>query len=212
MRALIIILAVLASNGAVAQEVSSRVKSAALLEVIATRGAECGLMRPWQVASLRALNLNDMERWPPERRDGVAAETARQLADADCENETVKLWIDASSRGFDSEMLPPYLIVYRMLASEENPPKIFSQTAVRIRYQPVIDAINAKLTEIEASGAVAEGGKPWPEYIEGIEGAVREFVALLDDDAAPLEKRNEAAGWIAQSAHIVELWLLEAED
>ena len=211
MRTLFVAAVLLASQGAAAQEVSSKVKTAAFLEVIATRGAECDLLRPWQAASLRALNLQDMARWQSDRHTGVVEETARQLAETDCDSESLNVWIEAASRGFDSEMLPPYLVVYRLLAGQDEPPAIFTQTATRIRYAPAIDAINAKLAELEASGAVAEGGKSWPDYIENTETAVREFSALLDDETAPLAERNEAAGWIAQSAHIVELWLLDVE-
>lgn len=211
MRALFFAAVLLVSQSAAAQEVSSKVKTAAFLEVMATRGAECGLLRPWQAASLRALNLQDMARWQSGRHTGMIEETARQLAETDCESSSLNVWIEAASRGFESEMLPPYLVVYRVLASRDEPPKIFTQTAARILYAPAIEAINDKLSELEASGTVAEGGKPWPVYIENTERAVLEFSALLDDETAPLEKRNEAAGWIAQSAHIVELWLLDID-
>jgi len=211
MRIALMALALLASTNAAAQNVSSKVKTAAFLETIATRGAECGLLRPWQAASLRALNLHDMKDWPVERRIMLPAEVARQLVETDCETQAMTLWIEASSKGFDSEMLPPYLVVYRRLAQSAAPPPIFTQTAARVRFAPAIDAINKKLAYLEASGAVAEGGKPWPEYITNTEEAAAEFATLLDDETAPLDRRNEAAGWIAQSVHIVELWLLDEE-
>lgn len=192
-----------------AQDVSPRVKSAAFLEVIAERGVDCGLMKPWQAASLRALNLRDMNGWSFERRQAFQEETARRLKDTDCTNEAMNVWIEGASRGFESEMLAPYLIVYRTIVGYESPPEIFTQTTVRLRYGPVVKAINAKLEEIQESGAPAEGGKPWPEYVAGIEEAARGFVSTLSNPDASHEEREQAAIFIAQTAHIVELWMLE---
>ncbi len=211
MRIFLAVTLLLVSQTASAQEVSNRVKSAAFLEVIATRGVECALMQPWQAGALRALNIRDMQGWSLDRREAFHEETNRQLGEVDCQDETMKTWIDAASRGFDSEMLPPYLIVYRTLVGYEDPPPVFTQTTLRLRYQPAIEAINAKLASIEASGAVAEGGKPWPDYIESIEKAARGFVSTLANPDAPIEEQREAAAFVAQSAHVVELWLMDED-
>ena len=196
---------------AVAQPVPSSVRSAAFLEAIATRGLECGLLKPWQASALRALNLSDMERWPETRRASLGDEIKRSLAERDCEDKGVAAWIEGASRGFDSEMLPPYLIVYRSLAQLENPPAVFSSTTTRLRYDPAIEAINSKLSALEASDMKPEGGGQWPEYIAGIEKAAGDFVATLANENAAPSERDQASVWIAQSAHIVELWLLEEE-
>lgn len=194
-----------------AAPVPGPVKSAAFVEAVATRGLECGLLHPWQASALRALVLKDMERWPEERRALLEEESARVLSQRSCDDEAVRGWIDASSRGFESEMLPPYLIVYRTLVGYETPPAIFRTTTTRLRYGPALTAINEKLSALEASGAKPEGGGPWPDYIAGIEKAARGFVSTLaNEDARPAE-RDQAAMWIAQSAHIVELWLLDKD-
>lgn len=198
----------LLSTSVAAQPVPGPVKSAAFLETIATRGVECDLLQPWQASALRALNLKDMERWSKSQRDLLPAEIEKTLAQRDCTDEAVRAWIEASSRGFDSEMLPPYLIVYRTLAASDAPPEIFTATTTRLRYGPAIEAINAKLSALEASGARPEGGGPWPDYIAGIEKAAREFNATLTNENAPSSERYQASIWIAQSAHIIELWLL----
>ncbi len=197
------------SYPAMADPVPGPVRSAVFLEAVATRGVECDLMRPWQASALRAQNLKDMERWSPERRLIFADEIERALSERSCDDEGIGVWINGASRGFDSEILPPYLIVYRTLVSYETPPAIFSSTTARLRYGPAVEAINQKLSALEASGAKAEGGKPWPEYIERIETAARGFVSTLANEDAPLAERDEAAVWIAQTAHIVELWLLD---
>ncbi|MEM9233549.1 MAG: hypothetical protein AAGA69_04835, partial [Pseudomonadota bacterium] len=111
--------------------------------------------------------------------------------------------------GFDREMLPPYLIAYRTLVSYEDPPKEFSQTSLRVRYGPAVEAINAKLAALEEAGVVPEGGKPWPDYTKRTEGFVREFVSTLTNPDSDHEERRVAAAWVAQTAHIIELWLME---
>lgn len=202
-------LVIVSASAAQAQQPSSRVRSAALIEVIAVRGVECDLMRPWQAAALRALNRQDMSGWDDERRAEVILETARQLSETDCDNQTVQAWIEGSSRGFDTEMLPPYLVAYATMARMDEPPAVFTATALRLDYAPAITAIDAKFAELEASGAVAEGGYSWPEYIERTEGFVEEFAATLADPEATGEAADEAASWLAQSALIVELWLMD---
>jgi hypothetical protein len=111
------------------------------------------------------------------------------------------LWIDGARKGFDTEMLPPYLVAYKALAGMEEPPRVFSATALRLDKQPVLAAIDAKLTELAASGRLAEGGKTWPDYIEDTSVAILEFTQELESEGG-----DQAAAWIAQSARIVETW------
>ena len=199
----------LGASGASSQEPSSQVRTAAFLEVVAVRGVECDLMRPWQAAALRALNRQDMARWDDARRAEVVPETARQLSETDCENEAMQVWIEGSSRGFDAEMLPPYLVAYKAMAGMEDPPAVFAATALRLDYAPAVAAIDAKFAALEESGAVAEGGYSWPDYIERTEGFIEEFAATLADSETTGEAADEAASWLAQSALIVELWLMD---
>ncbi|MGD2133559.1 MAG: hypothetical protein PVI23_12265 [Maricaulaceae bacterium] len=191
------------------QQAPSRVRSAALVDVMATRGLECGLLRPWQAVALRALNNYDMKSWNPEQREMVWPETARQLAETDCENEMMRVWIEGSSRGFETEMLPPYLVAYRTLALMENPPEVFAATALHLDHGAAVDAIDAKFAELEASGAVAEGGYSWPDYIENTQGFIEAFAATLADPQASGPEADQAAAWLAQSVLVVELWLMD---
>lgn len=204
-----VLLAFAIMSAAQAQDVPPRVRTSAFLEVVATRGLECGLLRPWQAASLRALNLLDMEGRQRDQRDLVVAETERLLAETDCDDESIKVWIEASRPGFDREMLPPYLVVYLTLVGYEDPPKVFTRATTRIRYGPAVEAISEKLLALEQAGVVPEGGQPWPDYIARTQEHVRGFVSSLADPDADLAEQNEAAGWIAQTARIVELWLAD---
>ncbi len=203
------IFAVITQAAAQAEPVSPKVKSAAFLEVVAAKGAECDLLRPWQATALRALNYRDMENWSAELREELAGETSRRLSETDCDNESMTAWIDGASKGFDSEMLPPYLVAYRAMARMENPPKAFSYITLRTDYAPAIAAIDAKLAALEASGAVAEGGKPWPDYIARTERFVEGFAQTLNSADAAGEKADQAAAWLAQAALVVEQWLAD---
>lgn len=194
-----------------AQQASNRVRTAAFLEVVAQRGLACDLLQPWQAAALRALNLQDMRGWSEQQTGQVIAEVDRQLAETECDNAAMTTWIEGSSRGFDSEMLPPYLVAYRLLARMEHPPQVFSATALRLDYAPAIAAIDAKFAELEASGAVAEGGHPWPEYVSRTEASIQEFIGTLENPATSGGTADEAASWLAQSARIVELWLADID-
>lgn len=184
-----------------AEPIPSQVQSNALIEAIAERGLECGQLKRWQNLSLRALALEDRRRWDAHKRGKLEAARSDQLADMDCESELMTAWIEAAREGFDYEMLPPYLIVYEAMAGMETPPHVFSAVSLRADRTPVIDAVHAKLDILSTSGRNAEGGKPWPEYIETTRDHALSFVSQLET-----EDGDVAAAWIAQSAMIVEAW------
>lgn len=199
------------SAPAFSQQASGRARTAAFIEVIATRGVECDLMKPWQAAALRAANQQDMTGWSAERIQETIAEAARQLEETTCTNDAMNIWIEGARPGFDAEMLPPYLVAYRTMAQMDAPPKAFAATALRFDYAPAIAAIDAKLEALASSGAVAEGGRPWPEYIARTESAVAEFAATLTSSETAGAEADQAAAWLAQSARIVELWLTDQD-
>lgn len=186
---------------ALANPQDSQVKSNAFIEAVAQRGNECGLLVEWQGLSLRAMALEDRKRFTREQHSGVEAAIQDQLANMTCDSESLTVWIDAARQGFEIELLSPYLIVYQSLAKMSDPPQTFSAISLRTDYTPIIESIDRKLTELEASGRAAEGGKSWPDYIERTAGAAFGFVASLEDDGG-----DQAAAWIAQSALIVESW------
>ncbi|MBI1394233.1 MAG: hypothetical protein GC152_16000 [Alphaproteobacteria bacterium] len=194
---------------AAAADPPPRVRSAVFLETVAAKGVECGLLRHWQAATLRAANLNDMARWKPEDRTAMNEATRERLSDIACDDAGINAWIEGAGPGFESEMLPPYLIAYLTLVGYEDPPKVFTQTTTRILYGPAIEAIRQKLEALETSGAMPEGGKPWPAYIETTQRRFRDVISALWNEDASLEERAEAAGIVGQTAHVVELWLLD---
>lgn len=191
----------------IAEPASPRVRSAAFVEMIATRGMECGHLSQWQGLALRALAHEDRKGWSAERMASLKAETARLSAETACDAETLTIWIDASRKGFDVEMLPPYLVAYKTLAEMDAPPRVFTATSLRLDHGPVIAAIDAKLEALAASGSKAEGGKEWPEYIEGTAAAVTKFAGELESEGG-----DQAAAWLAQSALVIEQWYAEGAE
>ncbi|MEZ5999475.1 hypothetical protein [Hyphomonas sp.] len=195
----------MAATGA-ADPVPTKVRSGAYMEMIAQRGAECGLLKDWERLSINALTLQDRDGWSDELLASLKAETAKQVAETACDSEMLTLWIDTARPGFDAEMLPPYLVAYKTLAELDAPPRVFAATALRLDKAPVIAAIDAKLAELAAGDRPAEGGKPWPDYIAGTRDAVLGFVDQLEGEGG-----DQAAAWMAQSARIVETWYAETQ-
>lgn len=189
---------------AIAETSPPKVRSGAFVEMIATRGVECSHLKSWQGHALHALALEDRKAWSAELIGSLRVETARLVAETDCDAEILTVWIEGASKGFDAEMLPPYLVMYKTLAEMDNPPRVFLATSLRLDRAPVIAAIDAKLEELAASGRKAEGGKDWPVYKADTQAAVLEFV-----DALEAEGGDQAAAWIAQSAIVIEEWYKE---
>lgn len=196
----------LTSPVAIADTPPPQVRSGAFVEMIATRGVECGHLKAWQGHALKALALEDRKAWGADLIASLRVETEKLIADTECDAEALTVWIEAAREGFDSEMLPPYLVVYKTLAEMEFPPRVFLATSLRLDPAPVIAAIDAKLEDLAASGRKAEGGKDWPDYIVDTEAAVLEFV-----DSLEAEGGDQAAAWIAQSALIIEAWYQESD-
>lgn len=192
------------------QALSSQARSLVFVELAAERGLQCGLLTRWQAATLRAQVADAMTDWDAESRSEAARQVKEQAAETPCDSEAITIWIEAARRGLESEYLSPYLVIYRTVARLQPPPEAFSAVALRLDPTPAIAAIDAKLAALEASGATAEGGKPWPDYIAGIESAVQDLVeALRTGHETGGFEPGEAAAYLAQSALITELWLEE---
>lgn len=200
-------LLLLAASYAPAADLPPRLRSAAFLETIATQGEHCGLLRPWQAVALRAANLNDVSRLSGEARAQLIEAAETQIASTPCDAPALTTWIEGAARGFEQEMLPPYLIAYLTLVGLEDPPQVFSQTTARLRYGSAVQQIRDELARLAAAGAVPEGGGSWEAYIEKTKTRFqRQLSVLTDDDAAPGDVDRTAA-LVAQTARIVELWL-----
>lgn len=207
---LLAILALGLSQPAQAQGLPGQEESLVLVSVIAERGEDCGLLHSWEAAGLQAQVIEGAGRRDGESRARMLAIRQTRLAEMDCDNLLLNAWIDGARPNMNFEVLPPYLIVYRTMARMETPPKVFTATSLRFDYASAIDAINRELEMLEASGRPAEGGADWPDYIRGIETHAAEFAALaVNGDGDGRTSSDQAAGWIAQSARITEMWLAQ---
>lgn len=67
------------------QGLPDREQSAVLLNIIALKGAECGLLRPWETAIVRSMAEQDMLSWDEPRKARVGAETEARLVATTCD-------------------------------------------------------------------------------------------------------------------------------
>lgn len=182
-------------------------QSIVILETVAGRGEACGLLAPWQADGLRAMMEMEMSGWDGERRAGAAAAAAERAAQTPCDDEFLNVYIDAAAKNMEAELLPPYLIAYRVFAKMDTPPAVFRQTALRLDHSDILAAIDAKLAELEASGRPPEGGKPWPDFIALTETRIEGLMDSLDGDASGERySADQAAAMIAQSVLITHSW------
>ena len=196
---------VVGQNSAIAQNLPNQTQSVILLNIIAAKGAECGLLRPWEAAIVQSLAEQDTLRWEDARKAEAASETQTRLAETNCETPVIVTWIEGARRGIATEYLSLYLVVYSTLLQMEAPPQIFGELAQRDTAEADIATIDAAIAEMEASGARPDGGGAWPQFVERTGQAVREFAPMLDAGEAPADVNFLMPRAIA----ITELWLAE---
>ncbi|MEM9387965.1 MAG: hypothetical protein AAGA68_23120 [Pseudomonadota bacterium] len=137
----------LATSHAPGADLPPRIRSAALLETIATQGEHCGLLRPWQALALRAANLNDVRPLTGEACMQLIEAAETQIASTPCDAPALTTWIEGAARGFEQEMLPPYLIAYLTLVGREGPPQVFGQATARLRCRSAVQRIRDEPSE-----------------------------------------------------------------
>lgn len=203
-------MALCVGGGAVAQEgLPSAVRSNAFVQMVAERGLECGLLKPWESAALAGMVRDDMSRRSEELQAQMEAEAARLSAETSCDANALNVWIEGSSPGFEREILPPYLVAYLQLAQMETPLEVFTDTTSLDDYGPAIARIEAKIDALEAEGVMPEGGMSWPAFMDRVEDFVAGFSAMLDSGDQDSAEIAQAKGMIEKSALITELWLQE---
>lgn len=202
-----IALALGSAGTACAQGLPGPDQSIVILETVAGRGEACGLLAPWRATGLRAMMEMEMSGWDRERRTAVAAAAAERAAQTPCDDEFLNTYIDAAGANMEVELLPPYLVAYRVFATMDEPPEVFRQTALRLDHSDILAAIDTKLAELEASGRPPEGGKPWPDFIALTETRVVGLMESLDgDESGERYSADQAAAMIAQSVLITHSW------
>jgi hypothetical protein len=193
---------------AAAQGLPNREQSVVLLNIVALKGAECGLLRPWETEIIRSMAEQDMLSWDEPRKARVAAETDTRLAETNCDSTSVvSVWIEGARRGIATEYLSLYLVIYSTMLRMDDPPAIFTELAKRDSPAEDIATIEAAMAAIAASDAKPDGGGAWPEFIESTSETVREFAPLLDAGGAP----PDAVFAIRHAIAITELWLADQD-
>lgn len=195
------------ANPTFAQGLPNQVQSVVLLNIIAAKGAECGMLRPWEATIVSSLAEQETLNWDEERKAAAAAETETRLGETNCETPVVSSWIEGARPGIASEYLSLYIVVYRTLLEMDDPPQIFEDLAMRDTPDEDIAAIDDALAAMEASGARPDGGGPWSQFIERTEEAVQQFVPMLDAGEAP----PDVAFLMPKAITISELWLADGE-
>ncbi len=207
----LVILTLPLGPNALAQGMLGQEDSLVLVSIIAERGEDCGLLHDWEAAGLQAQVIEGIRQRDSDSRARIIEDRRSRLAEMNCDDALLNGWIEGARPNLGHEVLPPYLIVYRAMAGMESPPSVFTATTLRIDHAPAIAAIDRHLDMLEASGRPAEGGAAWPEYISGIETHAAEFAASVTGEGSESRtSRDQAAGWIAQSALITEMWLQQA--
>lgn len=185
------------------------VRSNAFVQMVAERGLECDLLKPWESAALMGMVADDMSRRPEDMMAQMQTEAARLSAETACDAQALNVWIEGASPGFEREILPPYLVAYAQLARLETPPEVFTRITTLEDHGQAIEQIEAKIDALGAAGVTPEGGMSWPEYVERVDEFIAGFMALTDSGDAESAEVAQAAGLIEQSVRITELWLQE---
>lgn len=190
-----------------AQGIPSRDQSVILMHVITSKGAECGLLKAWEVAAIRSMMEQEMRSWSREHRQMIADQASGKLLETGCDAPVVTSWIEAAQPNMEGEMLPGYLLAYQAMAQLETPPDVFTALSLTLDTRPVIAAIEAKLAAMQADGVKPEGGGPWPDYIERTNGRIADMLAgYVSGVPDPKNKPDQVAGMMAQSVLITRLW------
>ncbi len=183
-------------------------QSVIYLHVNADKGVECGLLKPWERAAIKAQTLRITQRWSQDDSHHVADAIRDKIAKTQCDDAAMVGWISGSKKGFETEFLSPHLVMYRTMANMETPPKPFTAITQRLDYRDAISRIDAQFAALEASGAKAEGGKSWEDYRAGIAAIVTDSVVAMDSGTDPMSKKmREVQTMMATSAVLVESWL-----
>lgn len=185
-------------------------ETAVLMTLIADRGEECELLRPWQAESLRIQTRDLIARLDEAERTSVSESIEARRPDMGCSDGLLVTWTEGAGPNFDVEYLPELLTAYRAMASRPSPPQPFLDAAGRTDFAPAMTRIDQKLAELEAEGIRPPSDMTWPELHERQASAAAELAAAVEgttaSDRFPPE---EAARIVRDIATIGELWLAD---
>jgi hypothetical protein len=211
-RSLILLVSLALAPPAAAQNsgLPGQQQSAVLVELMADRGLDCGLLRPWQAASLRIQTREAMARFDEAGRAAVAAEIDARRPKTGCDDPLLNAWIAGAEPNFEREYLPELLEGYRAFARQDAPPAVFLEAAARTDYAAALALIDAKLAALEAAGVRPAGQTSWRALAERQAGFAAQISAAISGTGDAGRFSREQAAQIAEDvAHVGELWLAD---
>ena len=204
-------LCVFAASATAQDNLPGQYRSLVFVEAIAQRGLSCALLRPWQSAALSVQVADETHRWTDAHRAQLQADAAAQAAAMACDNETLNVWINGAGRGFESEMLAHFIVIYAALSQMTPPVSLFAETTQLEQHADARVAITAKLDALEAAGAVPEGGGPWDAFIERTSTATVEIARGYESGELPERYTpTQIEALVVGSVRVTELWLADA--
>ena len=214
MRTLLAVTATLALTApALAQNngVPTQRQGLVMVEVIAQRGVECDLLRPWESQALRSQTSREMAAYDAETQAEITAEIATMSADMACDAPFLNAWIDGAHPGFEREMLPFFLVGYTAFAEMDTPPALFTELTGRDDYGLPLSMIASEIERLQGEGVMPEGGVEWPAFETRIDAAAADIAGALRGEEGGNFPAEEAAGYVRDIATVIELWLDDAE-
>lgn len=212
MHSRIVLFALVAVTPLVAQNngLPSRQQSAVLVELIADRGLDCGLLRPWQAASLRMQTRDEIASFDEAGRAAIAKELDARRPLMGCDDGLLTTWIESAGPNMEREALPELLAGYRALALLDPTPATFVKAAGREDFADALVLIDAKLAAMEAAGIQPAGQMSWPALAERQAGFAAQIGATIAGTGEAGRFSPEQAAQIAEDvARIGELWLAD---
>jgi hypothetical protein len=205
-----LVLSVAVPLGAQNNGLPSQQQSAVLMTLIADRGEECALLRPWQAESLRVQNRDLILRFDDAAREAVERDIEARRPAMGCDDGLLVAWTAGAGPNFEQEYLPELLGAYRAFAVQSSPPEIFLTLVGREDHTEAIGRIDAKLAEMEAAGVRPPSGMTWPQLLERQATAAGEIsAAIAGSPTTERFTREQAEGLVGDVVTVVELWMAD---
>lgn len=186
----------------------SQQQGAVLIEVIAIRGAQCELLRPWQSASLRMQTRDQIARFDDTTRAQIRREVDARVQAMPCDDAVLVQWIDAAAPNMEREYLPELLAAYRALATMSPRPVPFDSVTGRAQYTDVVPRLDAKLADLVASGVRLPGGMTLDALNKRQAGFATQIGAAINGtDTVGRFTAEQARQVVVDVGRIGELWL-----
>ncbi len=185
-------------------------QGAVLVEVIAIRGAECELLKPWQAASLRMQTRDQIARFDDSTQAAIHADVDARAKAMTCDDAVLVQWITAAAPNMEREYLPEMLTAYKAVATMSPRPAPFDSVTGRSEYTDVVARIDTKLAAMVAAGVRLPSGMTLDALNTRQAGFATQIgAAIAGTDTVGRFTADQARQIVIDAVRIVELWLHE---